>query len=169
MSRARTCAALALALACALAPAWAQDGLSAQGLLPGFSEAEHEPYLARGQTQLRGQARVRTADGVRWACAKGSVLMLPATPFFEDVLQRVRKRQAVAPIAKLPARHKALIKSVPCSSEGGFVFSDVPAGAWVVVAAVTDGVGSQAALVRRVQVPVSGGVEVAFAPPDWVP
>lgn len=106
-----------------------------------FDAADHDPFLAPGTASINGQAFLRQRGGGTVTCAGSKVMLLPDTPFFSEIVDKIKTRRTPAPLAKLDPKYKGLLRQSQCDAQGSFVFERLPAGGWIIMTEVSWTVG----------------------------
>jgi len=99
-----------------------------------FHDADFQPFIAAGQTTLTGHA-IRAKQGAPAALCK-SVMLMPKTPFTADFVEARRRGPGyliMSPPDAKPYYMPKAVREVNCDAAGGFVFKDLPAGAWFIL------------------------------------
>jgi hypothetical protein len=99
-----------------------------------FSPDEHQAYAASGSGAITGQGFLRQQGGGVVTCAGSPVFLVPATPYFREMLQFVRA-------GKVPERPAGglsrFAKQSQCDAQGNFAFNSLPSGVWLVMTQVS--------------------------------
>ena len=99
-----------------------------------FVSEDHLTYQGTGDSVVSGQAFLRQNGGGVVTCAGSQVMLLPATPYFREVIALSRRDR---PMPSLPGDALAFTKSTTCDAQGNFRFSNVPNNRWIVVTLVS--------------------------------
>lgn len=113
---------------CALADAAAMQTPFAAGALA--------PWDGHGPANLHGQAFLKTVGGDVKTCAGARVLLLPATPYVDELLTKTKAGISV----QVDPRLMSYSRSTICDAQGSFSFVGLPAQRWYVLTDVTWGV-----------------------------
>jgi hypothetical protein len=101
-----------------------------------FDPANFTSWSGDGSSNLHGQAFLKTVDGDVKTCAGEDVLLLPSTPYVDELLDRLEAGVSVSPDSRLVSlSHKTL-----CDAQGNFSLSRLQAQKWYVLTRVTWGV-----------------------------
>jgi len=136
-----------------------------------FEGAAHDAYIQPGTAVVSGQAIFRKQGGDVVTCARRGVLMFPATPFFDEVLDHLMAGRQPDVGRKLDPRYKSLLRQSRCDAQGNFAFRDLPAGDWHVVTEdfwTVGGNQKRDGLVRRVTVSEGQAQQVLLTEKDRV-
>lgn len=101
-----------------------------------FDPSYFTPWGGRGAANLHGQAFLRTVGGDVKTCAGEVVLLLPATPYVDELLIKGKAGVSVNPDPRLAS----LSHQTVCDAQGNFSLSQLPAQKWYVLTRVTWGV-----------------------------
>lgn len=135
-----------------------------------FREADHTEYLKAGSASLTGQAFLRQQGGGVVTCAGSDVILLPATPFFQEVVSIMRTGREPQ-VARPLTEYTALYRKSQCDAQGNFVFANVPAGKYILMTQVQWVVGYNAqggVLHREIDIPGSGVTNVLLTDTDRI-
>jgi hypothetical protein len=127
-------------------------------LITPFNYAEHDRYLSPTNATLRGVAALQLPGGGAATCAGSQVLVVPATTFFREMMEVVKRGQQPHVANEIDPVYRSIIKVGGCDAQGRFVVTMLAPGAWIVATEVvtTGANGRQAVpLMREVSV-VSG-------------
>lgn len=159
--------ALSLA-ACATPPAGPPPGPVAVGA--SFDPQALAWSRASGRNVIAGTVALQSAAG-RYTCAGGSVALTPESAYTRQRIEVLYGSavRAVLPVETVRARSivndapelGGYVRTAACDADGGFRFTDLPDGAWFVVARArpATGEGEALALVQRVE--ARGGRQVS--------
>jgi hypothetical protein len=106
----------------------------ANRLQTAFSPADFAPWSGAGPATLHGQAFLRTVGGDVKTCAGSDVLLLPATPYVDEMIAKGAAGE------KADSRALSLIRHTICDAQGNFSFAGLPAQRWYVLTKVTWGI-----------------------------
>jgi len=118
-----------------------------------FDNDVHKPYMQKGNNTIKGQGFLRQQGGGVVTCAGNDTLLMPATPYFREMLSIMRDGKK--PIGNVDPAYKTMLKQTKADAQGNFTFSDLPDGNWFVLAEVIWTVGYQkqgGGLVQEVRV-----------------
>jgi hypothetical protein len=101
-----------------------------------FAVGDLTPWLGQGPASLHGQAFLKTVGGDVKTCAGARVLLLPATPYVDELLAKAKAGISVQTEPRLIAYSRSTI----CDAQGNFSFAALPAQRWYVLTSVTWGV-----------------------------
>lgn len=102
-----------------------------------FDYETHKSYTHSGKGSLKGQGFLRQQGGGVVTCAGSEVYLVPATPFFREVISLIRSGKAPQISQSLdPAQGAMLIKQSQCDAQGNFSFNNLPSGNWFVMTEV---------------------------------
>ncbi len=123
-------------------------------LITPFNYAEHDRYLSPTNATLRGQAQLRSeASGIVQTCAGSQVLAVPATTFFREMMEVVKRGQQPQVANEIDPVYRSIIKVGQCDSRGSFVITNMAPGTWIVTTEVawsTSSSRQSVALMREV-------------------
>jgi hypothetical protein len=122
-------AAMALA---ALAACMAERPMEAR-----FSANAHAAWMAKGTADIKGEGFIRRPNGWLARCSGGVVQLAPASPYFREWLAIRRSGAPVAEASMRSEEHRAALRQTQCDQQGRFVFSDLPAGKWLVITRIS--------------------------------
>jgi len=94
--------------------------------------------LKTGSDILSGQAFMRTVGGDVKTCAGSPVALVPYDSYFSAVAQA--NVEGYSSITNTDPRANAYVRKTKCDVQGGFSFSNLPTGQWIVVTKVVWGV-----------------------------
>lgn len=145
-------ASAALLSACATGPSYAPQVAVFDAAAFGWSS------LA-GANSIEGQV-VYAGGTRRWSCT-GSIGLTPETPWTRQRFLSLygSTERAVVPAAVVRARtvteassdYRTFVRNTACDAQGRFVFTDLPDGAWFLIAPIqSDGV-DPVVIMRRVE------------------
>ncbi len=89
-----------------------------------------------GPSSLHGQAFLKTVGGDVKTCAGERVLLLPATPYLDELLAKAKAGVS----ANADRRLMSFSHTTICDAQGNFSFARLPAQRWYVLTKVTWGV-----------------------------
>jgi hypothetical protein len=98
-----------------------------------FVVSELAPWAGSGPASLHGQAFLKTAGGDVRTCAGERVLLLPANPYVDELLDKSNAGISAPPDQQL----MPYIRSTICDAQGNFSFAQLPAQRWYVLTQVT--------------------------------
>jgi hypothetical protein len=101
-----------------------------------FVVGDFAPWAGSGPSSLHGQAFLKTVGGNVKTCAGARVLLLPATPYVDELL--AKKNAGISVDAD--SRLKSYTRVTICDAQGNFSFAGLPAQRWYVATSVTWGV-----------------------------
>lgn len=101
-----------------------------------FDASAMAPWSGGGPATLHGQAFLKTVGGDVKTCAGARVLLLPASPYVDEVLA---KKSAGITVNQDP-RLQSYTRSTICDAQGNFSFANLPVQKWYVITRVTWGV-----------------------------
>ena len=133
-----------------------------------FNVDEHRPYYQAGTNTIKGQGFLRQKGRGVVTCAGNDVYLMPATPFFRELVNHVRAGEKPEPT---DSTYKLVLKKSQCNAQGNFEFGGVANGNWFVVTEVKWSVGySQqgGALLEEVAVAHGETVQVLLTDKDWI-
>jgi len=110
--------------------------LSDAGRFAALAPTDFALWSGPGPSNLHGQAFLKTVGGDVKTCAGEDVLLLPATPYIDELLAK----ETAGVTAKPDSRAVSLIRRTICDAQGNFSFSRLPAQRWYVLTKVTWGV-----------------------------
>lgn len=105
----------------------------ATAMQTSFSASDLTPWGGSGLANLHGQAFLKTVGGDVKTCAGARVLLLPATPYVDELLA---KQDAGISIEADP-RLDSYTRSTICDAQGNFSFMGLPAQRWYLMTSVT--------------------------------
>jgi hypothetical protein len=121
--------ALMLAAAAALVSCSAKPPLQK----PFFDGLPHAPYLAKGNSTIRGQVLLRERGDAPVPCSD-AMLATPATAYFRQVIRLAAKGQMPISGSEIDPDYRTIVHSARCEPNGSFAFDALPPGDWYVVA-----------------------------------
>ena len=89
-----------------------------------------------GPSNLHGQAFLKTVGGDVKTCAGESVLLLPATPYVDELIAK----ESAGVSENADSRLISFSRKTICDAQGNFSFARLPAQRWYVLTEVTWGV-----------------------------
>lgn len=101
-----------------------------------FNVADFAAWGGAGPATLHGQAFLKTVGGDVKTCAGSRVLLLPATPYVDELLTKEKAGITV----KADPRLTSYTRTTLCDAQGSFSFTGLPVQRWYVVTHVTWGV-----------------------------
>ncbi len=101
-----------------------------------FDAAQAERFAGVGPANLHGQAFLKTVGGDVKTCAGEDVALMPATPYFDEMIENVNNGIDI----HLDQRAVSLLRRTICDAQGNFSFSGLPTQKWYVLTKVTWGV-----------------------------
>jgi hypothetical protein len=101
-----------------------------------FDVSDVASWSGNGPSNLRGQAFLKTVGGDVKTCAGEFVVLLPATPYVDEVI--AKGKAAVS--ADVDSRLMTYSRKTICDAQGNFSFAGLPAQRWYVLTLVTWGV-----------------------------
>jgi hypothetical protein len=141
-------------------------------LITPFNYAEHDRYLSPTNATLRGQALLRSGNsGLVETCAGSQVLAVPATTFFREMMEIVKRGQQPQVANEVDPVYRSIIKVGQCDSRGNFVVTNMAPGTWIVTTEVswsTGGSRQSVALMREVIVASGDTSQVLLTDADRV-
>ena len=136
-----------------------------------FDYAAHKPYTQLGSNTIKGQGFMRQQGGGVVTCAGSAVYLMPATSFFGEAIDYVRRGNDPQVAAKIDPAYKSMLKQSQCDAQGNFSFTKLPTGAWFVMTEVkwTVGYSGQGGTLMQ-QVSVANGevVQVLLTEKDFI-
>ena len=99
-----------------------------------FNEAPYARYQKPGTAQISGEAFLRTKGGDVKNAAGRRIYLVPLTPYTEERAKIMWERKEPEPADPRLAR---FTKSVTADTQGGFSFSALPAGSYLVYTKIT--------------------------------
>jgi hypothetical protein len=135
-----------------------------------FDYEAHKPYTQAGIYTVKGQGFMRQSGGGVVTCAGSEVVLMPATPFFREVIDIHRAWGTPQIEKKLDSSYKSIVKQSQCDAQGNFSFTHIPAGSWFVMTHVQWMAGytpQGGTLLREVTV-TSADVQVLLTGNDFV-
>ena len=130
-----------------------------------FNSADFAAWGGAGPATLHGQAFLKTVGGAVKTCAGSRVLLLPATPYVDELLAKEKVGIAVQADPRLTSYSRTTI----CDAQGNFSFTGLPVKRWFVMTHVTWGVPQIGDSGDQPQTDQQGGEliqEVTLAPGD---
>lgn len=101
-----------------------------------FDPGQAAAFAGSGPANLHGQAFLKTVGGDVKTCAGEDVFLMPAIPYFDEIVESVKGGMHPAS----DQRAMALLRHTMCDAQGNFSLSGVPAQKWYVVTQVRWGV-----------------------------
>ena len=101
-----------------------------------FDDKQAAAYAGAGPANLHGQAFLKTVVGDVKTCAGEDVVIMPGTPYVEEVIERVHDGVEI----HMDERAKSLARRTICDAQGNFTFSGLPAQKWLILTQVKWGV-----------------------------
>jgi hypothetical protein len=98
-----------------------------------FVGADHRDYAKNGSNAIKGQAALHNDNGGIITCSGNEVLLLPATPFFREVIGQIKKGRKINYADYIPSSFSQVIKKSSCDRQGNFSFSGLPVCTWFIV------------------------------------
>lgn len=98
-----------------------------------FAVEDFAAWAGSGPGSLHGQAFLKTVGGDVKTCAGERVLLFPATPYVDNLLDKGKHGISVSPDPRLASYEKSTI----CDAQGNFSFTQLPAQRWHVLTRVT--------------------------------
>ncbi|HXS54029.1 MAG TPA: hypothetical protein VN782_15950 [Usitatibacter sp.] len=100
-----------------------------------FNAEEHQRFMKHGSATIRGQGFLRQQGGGVVTCAGYPVQLIPATPYFREVVHQLRIGRRPGPGQSLDS-YREYFKRSTCDAQGNFDFENLPAGDWFVMTEV---------------------------------
>ena len=96
-----------------------------------FRPEDYVPYQAQGTATLSGEAVVYTREGDDRYVAAESVMLIPATAYTVEIIEKdfIEAKKEIDP--PLDQRLNAVIRTVQADSRGRFSFSNLPSGKYI--------------------------------------
>ena len=141
-------------------------------LITPFNYAEHDRYLSPTNATLRGQAMLRPDGSGAATCAGSQVLAVPATTFFREMMEVVKRGQQPQVANEIDPIYRSVIKVGTCDTQGRFVITNMAPGTWIVTTEVTwSTAGSRqgGTLMREVIVAAGDNTQVLLTDTDRIP
>jgi hypothetical protein len=136
-----------------------------------FDYDQHKPYTLAGNNGIKGQGFLRQQGGGIITCAGSPVYLMPATPFFREIIGHFRAGKNPQLGAQLDPAYKPMIKQSQCDAQGNFSFAQLPDGAWFVATEVKWIVSSLqqgGALMREVRLSQGETSQVLLTEKDFI-
>jgi hypothetical protein len=114
---------------------------------PPFNLASHAAYLQGGLAVVRGTVNAGDATAPQ-TCYGHQVYLLPDTPFFQSKARRIGNGDDIGDVGLDDDRYDHLVRHVACGRDGGYVFTNLPEGPWIVLTTLAAPKGAQGAAVR---------------------
>lgn len=137
-----------------------------------FNSDEYVGYRQVGTGVISGQGFLRQKGGGVVTCAGGDVMILPATPFFREFIEKSFVSGQPAKLDyQLGLINRPIMKQSQCNAQGNFSFSRLPAGSWLVMTEVKWMAGNYwqgGALMREVVVSEGQSTEVVLSDNDRI-
>ena len=108
-----------------------------------FVGAEHDVYKQIGAGSIKGQGFLRQRGGGTVTCAGSEVLLIPASPYFREVMGNFAKGRRMAVADKLESAYRSIIRTSQCDAQGNFAFAKLPMETWFLTTQVTWRAGSE--------------------------
>lgn len=137
--------------------------------LPPFAADEHAAHFGAGGGAVRGQAFLRQRGGGVVTCAGAEVILMPATPYFREIVRQLTA--GVHPSGAMPQAAKLLVSRSRCDAQGGFAFENLPRAKWLVLTEVRWQVGYRregGALASEVDAPGEGIAQIVLSDDSFI-
>lgn len=141
-----------------------------------FRSEDHQAYLQPGTNTIQGQGFLRQQGGNVVTCAGEAVFVVPATPFFREIVAHFRAgndpqlNQGPDPDAAQAIAQ--VLKQSQCDAQGNFVFHDLPTGNWLIATQVQwkigYGIPQGGSLVREVVLGSTLVTQVLLSDKDFI-
>jgi hypothetical protein len=95
-----------------------------------FDADTHNPYMQKGKNTIKGQGFLRQQGGGVVTCAGEDVNLLPATPYFRELL--IIYKSGKKPMGDIDPSFKTIRRQTKADAQGNFTFTDLPDGNWFV-------------------------------------
>lgn len=102
-----------------------------------FVAAEHDVYKQSGAGSIKGQGFLRQRGGGTVTCAGSEVFLIPASPYFREVVGYIVKGRRMTLTDKLDSAYRSIIRISQCDAQGNFSFAKLPMGPWFLSTDVT--------------------------------
>lgn len=131
-----------------------------------FKYSEHEPYAQPGENSIRGQGLLHQKAMDTVTCARNRVLLLPGTFYFREMIDHLVAGSEPDPPKTPQPSLKNMIRATECDAQGGFLFAEIPDGAWFLLTQVKT--KQVSVLIQEVTVSNHRTVEVLLSEKDLV-
>jgi hypothetical protein len=101
-----------------------------------FDYSEHEPFAKKGANGISGEGFVSQPESGVVTCAGSRVLLLPATPYFREMIGHIIAGSEPEPPETPYPTLKSMIRRTHCDAQGEFSFSEIPEGTFFVLTEV---------------------------------
>ena len=107
-----------------------------------FSPQDHQAFLQAGTAVIKGQGFLRQQGGGVVTCAGAPVQLIPATPYFRELLHQLKVGRRPGPEQSLDS-YRQYFKRSTCDAQGNFSFVNLPSTSWFVMTEVRWTVANQ--------------------------
>lgn len=109
-----------------------------------FKPEDHQAYAGKGTGRVEGAAYVSLPGGKKATCGGNPVMLIPATPYFAEIMTAVQKGEKLAPESQAAFRgvmeqqeqYKDFSRKAHCNKHGHFTFTRLPAELWYAVTSI---------------------------------
>lgn len=101
---------------------------------PEFDDAEHQPFLAKGEAVIEGQAFMNTRGGIVRYSSGDWVIVMPGTKYGDHIAKEILEFDKTELVRGVDSLFLATMRVLRGDAEGRFAINGLPSGRWLVMA-----------------------------------